>query len=129
MDHTTTRPTRVLVVDDDAAIREFLRDLLDLEGYDVEEAVNGAEAVERVRANPPSAVLMDLMMPVLSGAEATARLKNDPSTARIPILAMSAGRNLATMSATIPADGFVAKPFDLPLLITALEKHTRALLS
>jgi len=125
MNKATLGATRVLVVDDDAAIREFLRDLLDLEGYVVEEAVNGAEAVERVRADPPSAVLMDLMMPILSGAEATSRLKSDPSTARIPILAMSAGRNLAAMSSTFPADGFVSKPFDLPLLVAALAKHTR----
>jgi CheY-like chemotaxis protein len=125
MNQSTVRATRVLVVDDDAAIREFLRDLLDLEGYVVEEAANGAEAVERVRADPPSAVLMDLMMPILSGAEATSRLKSDPKTARIPILAMSAGRNLAAMSSAVPADGFVAKPFDLPLLVAALAKHTR----
>jgi CheY-like chemotaxis protein len=115
---------RVLVVDDDAAIREFLRDLLGSEGYEVDEAVNGAEAVERVRANPPSAVLMDLMMPILSGAEATSKLKSDPSTAAVPILAMSAGRNLSTMASSIPADGFVSKPFDLTHLVNVLAQHT-----
>src|SRR5262245_41236610 len=98
MSQAATRTPRVLVVDDDAAIREFLRDLLGSEGYLVDEAVNGAEAVELVRANPPAAILMDLMMPVLSGAEATSTLKSDPSTASIPILAMSAGRNLSTMA-------------------------------
>lgn len=78
MNQSRAIPTRVLVVDDDPSIREFLRDLLDLEGYVVDEASNGAEAVERVLANPPSAVLMDLMMPILSGAEATSRLKATP---------------------------------------------------
>jgi CheY-like chemotaxis protein len=116
---------RVLVVDDDAAIREFLRELLGSEGYEVDEATNGAEAVERVRMNPPAAVLMDLMMPILSGAEATSRLKSDPATADIPILAMSAGRNLATMAAGIPADGFVSKPFNLNQLVDTLAMHTR----
>jgi CheY-like chemotaxis protein len=125
MNALTSHATRVLVVDDDAAIREFLRDLLGLEGYVVEEAANGAEAVERVRADPPSAVLTDLMMPILSGAEATSRLKSDPATACIPILAMSAGRNLTAMSSAVPADGFVAKPFDLPLLVAALARHTQ----
>ena len=110
---------------DDAAIREFLRDLLGSEGYEVDEAVNGADAVERVRANPPSAILMDLMMPVLSGAEATSTLKSDPSTAGIPILAMSAGRNLKTMADAVPADGFVSKPFDLSHLVAVLAEHTR----
>jgi CheY-like chemotaxis protein len=123
---TPSAPTaRILVVDDDASIREFLRDLLDMEGYEVEEAVNGAEAVERVRTDPPSAVLMDLMMPILSGAEATSRLKSDPDTARVPILAMSAGRNLAAMATNVPADGFVSKPFDLKILVAALAKHTQ----
>jgi CheY-like chemotaxis protein len=126
MNKPSSGSPRVLVVDDDAAIREFLCDLLGSEGYEVDEAANGAEAVERVRANPPSAVLMDLMMPVLSGAEATARLKNDPATARIPILAMSAGRNLAAMATGVPADGFVSKPFDLSLLVSTLAAHTRA---
>jgi CheY-like chemotaxis protein len=126
MNEPSSGSPRVLVVDDDDAIREFLRDLLGSEGYEVDEAANGAEAVERVRANPPSAVLMDLMMPVLSGAEATARLKNDPATARIPILAMSAGRNLAAMATGVPADGFVSKPFDLSLLVSTLAAHTRA---
>jgi CheY-like chemotaxis protein len=125
MSQVAPRTPRVLVVDDDAAIREFLRDLLGSEGYEVDEAVNGAEAVERVRANPPSAVLMDLMMPVLSGAEATSALKSDPSTAGIPILAMSAGRNLTTMADAVPADGFVAKPFDLSRLVAVLAEHTR----
>jgi CheY-like chemotaxis protein len=116
---------RILVVDDDAAIREFLRDLLGSEGYEVEEAANGLEAVERVRTNPPSAVLMDLMMPVLSGAEATSKLKSDPTTAAVPILAMSAGRNLATMANGVPADGFVSKPFDLSRLVEVLARHAR----
>jgi CheY-like chemotaxis protein len=114
---------RVLVVDDDAAIRELLRDILGAEGYEVDEAINGKEAVERARSNPPAAVLMDLMMPVVSGVEATTTLKNDPKTARIPILAMSAGRNINTMAGIVPADGFVAKPFDLGALITAIERH------
>jgi CheY-like chemotaxis protein len=116
---------RILVVDDDAAIREFLRDLLDSEGYEVDEAANGLEAVERVRTNPPSAVLMDLMMPILSGVEATSKLKSDPATAAVPILAMSAGRNLATMANAVPADGFVSKPFDLIRLVEVLAQHAR----
>ncbi len=126
MDQPEPQLPRVLVVDDDAAIREFLRDLLGSEGYEVDEAVNGAEAVERVRTDPPAAVLMDLMMPILSGAEATSRLKSDPTTASIPILAMSAGRNIATFGTGIPADGFVSKPFDLSLLVDTLARHVRS---
>ena len=115
---------RVLVVDDDAGIRELLRELLIGEGYEVSEATNGREALEAARAQPPAAVLMDLMMPILSGAEATTALKRDPRTAAIPVLAMSAGRNLAAVAQGIPADGFLSKPFNLSNLVSAIRRHT-----
>lgn len=110
----------VLVVDDDPAIRELLTDLLRAEGYRVIEAVNGAEAVDAARGFLPAVVLIDLMMPVMSGAEATHILKSDPSTAGIPVLAMSAGRNLSAVVLDIPADGFVPKPFDLTELVSTI---------
>jgi CheY-like chemotaxis protein len=125
MNNVSARPPRVLVVDDDAAIREFLRDLLGSEGYEVLEARNGAEAVALARADPPAAILMDLMMPVLSGIEATSRLKSDPATAGVPILAMSAGHNRDALSATFPADVFVSKPFDLGFLVASLADQIR----
>jgi CheY-like chemotaxis protein len=117
--------TTVLIADDDDGIRELLRELLDSEGYLVEEATNGAEAIELVTANPPGAVLMDLMMPVVSGAEATTMLKQDPRTASIPVLVMSAGRNIAAMRNEIPADDFISKPFDLSSLVSAIANLTR----
>ena len=114
----------VLVADDDLAIRELLKDLLGTEGYDVLEASNGAEALDRARRYHPAAVLMDLMMPVMSGAEATTRLKADPATAAIPVLAMSAGRNLTAVGIEIPADDFIPKPFDLTELMEMIAQHT-----
>lgn len=115
-----TTPPRVLVVDDDEAIRSLLVDLLSDEGYDVVEAVNGAQAVERALADGPAAVLMDLMMPIMSGVEATATLKGDPRTAHIPVFAMSAGRTLDRLGASVPADRFIAKPFDLAQVLAAI---------
>ncbi|MDQ3044826.1 MAG: response regulator [Chloroflexota bacterium] len=116
----STEDLRILVADDDSGIRELLREVLSSHGYAVELAVNGAEALALVRANPPAVVLMDLMMPTLSGAEATTALKADPATAEIPVVAMSAGRNLAVMAAGIPADDFISKPFDLSALVSTL---------
>jgi CheY-like chemotaxis protein len=115
---------RVLVVDDDASIREFLRELLISNGYEVDEASNGAEALECIQSRRPDAVLMDLMMPVVSGAEATSRIKQNPLTATIPVVAMSAGRNLQSMANGVPADGFVSKPFDLARLLAEIERLT-----
>lgn len=113
----------VLVVDDDPAIRELLKDLLGTEGYAVLEASDGAQALDQVRRFRPTAVLMDLMMPIMSGAEATSRLKSDPATAAIPVVAMSAGRNLTAAGLDIPADHFIPKPFDLGDLIDTIAQY------
>ena len=115
-----TDEATILIADDDEGIRELLRELLDSEGYRVQEATNGAEAIASIAANRPHAVLMDLMMPVVSGVEATAMIKRDPRTASIPVLAMSAGRNIVALQNDIPADDFIAKPFELSTLITAI---------
>ena len=115
---------RILVVDDDLAIRELLTDLLEGEGYAVIAAANGVEALDRAAIERPAAILMDLMMPVMSGAEATARLKANPSTGSIPVIAMSAGRNLAAIATTISADGFVAKPFDIDFFLDTIAEAT-----
>jgi two-component system, OmpR family, response regulator MprA len=115
-----TDEATILIADDDEGIRELLRELLDSEGYRVQEATNGAEAIASIAANRPHAVLMDLMMPVVSGVEATAMLKRDPRTASIPVLAMSAGRNIVALQNDIPADDFIAKPFELSTLIAAI---------
>jgi two-component system response regulator MprA len=115
-----TDEATILIADDDEGIRELLRELLDSEGYRVQEATNGAEAIASIAANRPHAVLMDLMMPVVSGVEATAMIKRDPRTASIPVLAMSAGRNILALQNDIPADDFIAKPFELSTLIAAI---------
>lgn len=117
------RNAKVLVVDDDAGIRELLREVLLDSGYDVELAANGADALAAVRAAPPTVVLMDLMMPILSGFEATSALKLDETTAGIPIVVMSAGRTLESLGSTLPADDYVSKPFDLTRLLAILERH------
>lgn len=116
-------PAKILVVDDDAGIRDLLREVLVDCGYLVELAANGADALAAVRSDPPALVLMDLMMPILSGFEATAALKADAATAAIPIVAMSAGRTLQSLGPAVPVDDYVAKPFDLPKLLATLERH------
>src|SRR5689334_8613356 len=84
------RPQRVLIVDDVAEIRELWRLWLTFWGFTVQEARNGAEAVQMALASPPDLVLMDLWMPVLDGMEAMKRLKEDTRTAGVPVVALSA---------------------------------------
>lgn len=117
--------TRILIVDDDPAIRGLLVELLTDEGYQTLQAADGLEAIERARASSPSLVLMDLMLPVLDGAAATRTLKAEASTARIPIIAMSAGANLRLQADTLPADGVLAKPFDLDELLAEVAIQLR----
>ena len=89
-DTRSSRP-RLLLVDDDDAIRESLREALDDDGFEVVTAANGLEALERLRHSPrPSAILLDLMMPVMDGWEFRNTQLSDPSLRDIPVLVISA---------------------------------------
>jgi len=114
---------KVLVVDDDPAILEICSDLLRTEGYDVAVATNGQQAVDQVHADPPSVVLMDIMMPVMDGVEACRRIKGNSGTAEIPIVLMSARTNLTRQSQDLVlADALVAKPFDIDYLLKTIHE-------
>ncbi|HEX5396245.1 MAG TPA: response regulator [Candidatus Limnocylindria bacterium] len=116
---------RILVADDDPAIRALLTELLSDEGYDVLEAVDGRAAVEIALARQPQVILMDLRMPHLDGIDATRALKADPRADGIRIIAMSAGYNLRSVADQLPADSLIAKPFDLDALLAdvAVQLH------
>ena len=82
----STRPARVLVVDDTPHNVKLLADLLSVKGYAVTTAVNGEEALAKVAAEPPDIVLLDVMMPGLSGYAVCERLRADPQTALLPVV-------------------------------------------
>ena len=103
------RPQRVLLVDDSADLREIWRLWLTFWGFAVEEARNGADAVEKARARPPDLILMDLAMPVLDGRAAMQVLASDPATAHIPVLAMSA-QTMAGLDEGPGTQAFLLKP-------------------
>ena len=111
MKSKTGRP-RVLVVDDYPDAREMYAEYLEFSGFDVIQAVNGMEALQRAVDAAPDIILMDLSLPVMDGWEATRRLKADERTAGIPILALSghALTNLSQRAKQAGFDGFVAKP-------------------
>src|SRR6476469_5911123 len=112
-------PAHVLVVDDEAMIREVCADVLSSEGYSVVTASNGREAVNELIAHPTNLVLMDIMMPVLDGLTACKELKEDARTSAIPVVLMSAASNLQARAAEVHclADAIVSKPFDLDQLL------------
>ena len=111
----------ILVVDDDATIREALATLLTMEGYRVDAAANGAEALQAVERELPALVILDMHMPMVDGwafAEAARAEGFDP-----PILVVTATATSAERAAQeISAAGFMAKPFDIAELLEAVEK-------
>ncbi|WP_063777337.1 ATP-binding protein [Scytonema millei] len=84
----TTKKT-ILVVDDDANIRQLLRQQLETEGYNIIEAKDGIEAIAFVKKSAPDLIILDVMMPEMSGFDVAAVLKNDPKTMNIPIIILS----------------------------------------
>ena len=110
----SSRPQRVLVVDDSADIRELWRLWLTFWGFSVHEARNGHEAIQKANELEPDLILMDLWMPVLDGVEAMRRLRADSRTAHVPVLAVSAQTLAPDSSAALAAgaDSFVSKPCD-----------------
>jgi two-component system, chemotaxis family, chemotaxis protein CheY len=112
----------VLVVDDDSMIRAVVAEALELEGYGVVTATNGAEALDRVRANPPRAVVLDLMMPVMDGWQFLDACRKENLCADIPILVMSAYRHLGEQAPKLRATACIAKPFDLDVLLGAVDR-------
>jgi two-component system, cell cycle response regulator DivK len=108
---SSDRP-RVLVVDDYPDAREMYSEYLGYCGFDVVEAANGMEALQRAVETQPDIILMDLSLPVMDGWEATRRLKADARTAGIPVVALT-GHALAGISEgarKAGCDAFVTKP-------------------
>lgn len=114
---------RVLIVDDDPAILNMLDELLQDEKYETFLATDGNEAISIARTKQPDLILMDLMLPAMDGAEAIRRLKRDPKTESIHIIAMSAGANLRMHADQLPADSVIGKPFDLNTLLAGVALH------
>jgi two-component system, cell cycle response regulator DivK len=102
----------VLVVDDYGDAREMYAEYLQFEGFRVEQAENGQEALRRAEENPPDVVLMDLSLPVMDGWEATRRLKANERLRHVPVIALTghALSGTAETAAQAGCDAFVTKP-------------------
>ena len=107
---------RILVVDDEPAQRFALRRIFERAGHEVSDAGDGAAALRAVRESPPDLVVTDMMMPVMGGGELIRRLRSEPATSDIPILAASGDPQLAA-----GADAVIAKPYKWEDLIKVAE--------
>ncbi len=105
---------RVLAVDDDPVIQRLLEVNLEMEGYEVQLASDGLQAVEAARSFRPHVILLDVMMPNMDGWEACATIKQDPELADIPVVFLSARAQDADIErgTELGAAAYITKPFD-----------------
>ena len=123
----------ILIVDDDPNVVTMLRDVMEADGYRVQEAINGGSALEQLGIDPPKSgvelpdvVLLDIMMPVIDGYTVASRMQGNPDTCRIPIVIITAkGAMRDVFEASPSVKSFIEKPFDP----TALRDTVKRILS
>ncbi|MEU5437179.1 MULTISPECIES: response regulator [unclassified Streptomyces] len=114
---------RVLVVDDNKVIRQLIRVNLELEGFEVVTAADGAECLEVVHRVCPDVITLDVVMPRLDGLRTAARLRSDPRTSRLPLAIVSACTQYEVETGLAAGvDAFLAKPFEPAELVKVVRQ-------
>jgi DNA-binding response OmpR family regulator len=111
----------ILVVEDDPGIRQGIADFLGFEGYAVDVAVNGEEALSYLRERRPSLLVLDLVMPVMNGPQLLERLRSERIAEGVPVAIMTAA--MPGASSLPAADAYLSKPFDLEELLQVVGRH------
>jgi two-component system response regulator MprA len=118
-------PKRVLIVEDDLGLRETLRQLLELDGYDVATASDGIEGIERFEAGATSVVVLDLMMPRLDGFGFASELERRGWRETTSILVLTADGRAQDKAARLGADSWLEKPFDVLVFLERVAELSR----
>jgi DNA-binding response OmpR family regulator len=114
---------RVVLIEDDEGIREVVDLALATAGHEVHLALNGADALTLVERVSPDVILLDLKMPVIDGRE-FARQYRERGDGRAPLVLLTAAQDAAGAAASIGADGYLEKPFDVEALLAIVEEMT-----
>jgi CheY-like chemotaxis protein len=117
------RDPTILIAEDHADSRDALRALLEASGYRVDLAANGEEALRRAAERAPDLILMDIMMPVLDGLEATRRLRGNERFDSIPIVALTANDGARDTALAAGCDECLIKPIDVPSFLALVHRH------
>jgi CheY-like chemotaxis protein len=115
------KQARILVIDDDEGITEVIQIVLESEGYEVEVSPDG-KRLEQTEVLP-DLILLDLRLIGQNGLELCQALKNNPTTAHIPIILLSANADTGSLAASSGANGFIEKPFDVDDLVAMVQKY------
>jgi two-component system cell cycle response regulator DivK len=118
---------RILVVEDNQDNREMVVKALNFHGYQVIEAVDGEEAIEKAKAEGPDLILLDIYLPKMDGYEATRRLKGDRDLRNIPVIALTAHAMKGNREEALAAgcDGYIPKPIDVRELPKQIEYYLK----
>lgn len=113
----------ILVVEDNQDNYELVRTILDLAGYDSFQAINGRDGVDAARKQKPDLILMDMALPEMDGWDATARIREDPETSHIPMVALTVHTLPVERKRALDAgvDAYISKPFDAAQFIQVVE--------
>jgi CheY-like chemotaxis protein len=117
-------PGRILIIDDEPAIRDSVAECLEAEGYPVQALARALDALEALRRDPAALVLVDLVMPGMNGAELVERLRADadPAVRAVPVVLMTAAIP-AACDRDVAANGILRKPFELGELLETVGRH------
>src|SRR6185436_17093084 len=121
----TEKLRRILIAEDDDDNRIALKLMLKLSKYDVIEACDGQEAIDRIRRDKPDLVLMDISLPVINGLEATRQIRNDAECQNLPIIIISGYENQETLDRVKVCGGtdYISKPIEFDDLKRMIERH------
>lgn len=112
---------RILVVEDQEDVAQLIEVVLETEGYTVAIAKTGPDGLRLSREWNPDLILMDIMLPGVDGGTLISRLRREPETANLPIVAMSASRTLRDRSNELEADALLPKPFNIDALLVQVQ--------
>lgn len=120
--------TTILLVEDNERNRKLVRTILEFRGYEVVECDDGEPSLELARKHRPALVLMDIQLPTMDGITALLRLRADPETAAIPVVAVTASVTPGERDRVVAAgfNGYVAKPIDVATFGDMVDRHVGA---
>src|SRR5690348_17100739 len=119
--------SKILVVDDEPLIVEMIEDTLSSEGYEINKAYSGEEALSVIENNPPDLVLLDLMLPGMDGYEVCRQMQRDARFSHIPVIMLTAKSAIADRVSGYDrgADDYITKPFDPDELLIRVRAQIR----